>query len=99
MDAINAVEGFDWDDGNSDKNWRRHGVSNAECEEPFLNQPLLLAEDVGHSQGERRYYALGQTNAGRLRFIAFTIRQDMIRIISARDMSRKEREIYAKASA
>ena len=99
MVVLDTVEGFDWNEGNKDKNWRKHNVSNAECEEPFFNQPFWVADDVGHSQGEARYYALGRTNAGRHLFIAFTIRQNMIRVISARDMSRKEREIYAKANS
>ncbi len=99
MNILDAVEGFDWDQGNRDKNRRKHNVSNTECEEPFFNQPLRVADDIGHSQGESRYYALGRTNAGRLLFVVFTIRQNMIRVISARDMSRKERESYAKASS
>ena len=98
MDILDADEGFDWDEGNRDKNWRKHNVSNAECEEPFFNRPLWVANDVGHSQGEQRYYALGQTNTGKLLFIVFTIRQNRIRVISARDMSRKERKFYAKTN-
>ena len=94
MDWRTTVEGFDWDDGNRDKNWIRHRVSQRECEEPFFNLPLVVADDVGHSQTERRHYALGKTNAGRRLFIVFTIRRMLIRVISARDMSHREREIY-----
>ena len=99
MINVADVEGFDWDAGNIDKNRDRHRVSNGECEEPFFNQPLLVAEDVKHSQREQRLYALGQTNAGRRLFIVFTIRGNNIRIISARDMSRKERKIYAQITS
>jgi uncharacterized DUF497 family protein len=96
---IADVDGFDWDAGNIDKNRDRHGVSNGECEEPFFNQPLLVVEDVKHSHYEQRFYALGQTNAGRRLFMVFTIRDNKIRVICARDMSRKERKVYAKATS
>lgn len=96
---IAEIDGFDWDGGNGEKNWLKHGVSPVECEEAFFNTPLLVAADVSHSQDEVRYFSLGRTNAGRLLFMAFTYRGSMIRVISARDMSRKERVVYAKASA
>ena len=67
-----------------------------ESEEVFFNLPILLLDDVKHSRDEERYYVLGQTNAGRRLFISFTIRSEKIRVISARDMSHKEREIYAQ---
>jgi uncharacterized DUF497 family protein len=91
--------GFDWDDGNLDKSWEKHGVAFWECEEIFLNRPLVVRSDEEHSRSERRYYALGQTEAGRLLFVAFTVRKKLIRPISARDMTTKERrayEFYAK---
>lgn len=93
---IYNVDGFEWDDGNIDKNWIRHQVSNLECEEVFFNIPLLLADDKKHSQHEKRYYVLGRTNANRWLFIAFTIRKNKIRVISARDMNQKEERKYAK---
>ena len=98
MDWLETITGFDWDDGNQDKNWLKHRVSNRECEELFFNLPLIVANDKQHSQLERRFFALGKTNAGRRLFIAFTIRDKLIRVISARDMSRRERETYAKAN-
>ena len=87
-------EGFDWDAGNADKVWQRHRVPTAECEELFLNRPLIVEGDAGHSGSEERFYALGQSDAGRLLFVVFTIRGRLIRVISARDMSRRERRIY-----
>lgn len=96
MDILSRTEGFDWDKGNIEKNWEKHRVSYIECEEAFFNQPLLLQEDEGHSKVEARCYALGITNDGRHLFIVFTIRQNKIRVISARDMSRKERRIYSE---
>ena len=91
---IADCKGFEWDKGNIDKNWIRHRVSKNECEEVFFNQPLLVSEDPKHSNVEKRYYVLGQTDSNRLLFIAFTIRNNKIRVISARDMSRREREKY-----
>ncbi len=96
MDIYN-VDGFEWDDGNIDKNWIKHQVSNFECEEVFLNIPLLLTDDKKYSLYEKRYYVLGHTNANRWLFIAFMIRTNKIRVISARDMNQKEERKYAKA--
>lgn len=89
--------GFQWDAGNSEKIWERHRVSQGECEEVFFNQPFLVTFDETHSQGEPRYFELGQTTAGRLVLAVFTMRGELIRVISARDMSRKEREVYERA--
>ena len=86
------IIGFDWDEGNLNKNWIKHQVSNAESEEIFFNIPLLIADDKKHSEIEERYYALGKTNEGRELFIAFQLRDQRIRVISAREMSKKERE-------
>lgn len=88
MIDLSSIDKFEWDDGNRTKNWVRHQVSTTECEEVFFNLPLLLADDAQHSQIERRYYVLGQTNGGRQLFIAFTVRINKIRVVSARDMSR-----------
>ncbi len=95
--SFSQIKGFDWDKGNIDKNWRQHRVTNKEAEEVFSNQPLLIAEDEKHSQVEQRFVALGRTNSNRYLFIAFTIRDEKIRIISARDQGRKERREYEKA--
>ena len=93
-----SLDGFDWDEGNVTKNSDRHQVASTECEEVFLNKPLLLADDVRHSANEVRNYALGQTDNGRLLFIAFTVRGTRIHVISARPMSGKERQIYGQAN-
>jgi uncharacterized DUF497 family protein len=90
------LTGFDWDGGNAEKNWARHGVSRNEAEEVFFNRPVLLADDAKHSERERRYLVLGRSNAERLLAVIFTVRSDLARIISARPMSRKERTLYAK---
>jgi uncharacterized DUF497 family protein len=95
-DMVSApdFEGFDWTGGNAEKNWRRHGVAPAEAEQVFFNTPLLWGDDPTHSGTEPRYYALGQTDEGRALFVAFTMRGHRLRVVSARDMSRKERKAY-----
>jgi uncharacterized protein len=69
-------------------------VARLECEQVFFNLPLVVADDEKHSQDETRYYALGQTDRGRKLFLVFTIRNSLIRAISARDMNRNEKRIY-----
>jgi len=86
--------GFQWDKGNLLKIWERHGVVPLECEGVFFNEPLVALPDERHSKQEVRFYALGKTDGGRLLFVAFAIRGRLIRVISARDMSRRERRIY-----
>src|SRR4051794_15706759 len=92
-------EEFDWDGGNAEKNWLRHRVSQAECEQAFFNQPLVVAEDDLHSGEELRYLALGQADSGRLLFVVYTLRSERIRVISARDMTRRERKEYESVRA
>jgi uncharacterized protein len=94
------VSGFQWDEGNARKSSDKHGVTQAEAEQVFFNQPLLIAPDVSHSHGEIRYHALGMTDDGRLLHITFTLRESdtLIRVISARDMHRKERTFYEQAT-
>jgi hypothetical protein len=87
---------FDWDDGNSEKNYRKHGVTYKEAEEVFLNDDILILPDNTHSQNEERYCIFGKTNNERKLSIAFTIRKKQVRVIMARDMSRKERIWYDK---
>ena len=95
-ELLEECEGFEWDTANSGKIWDRHRVSPAECEEIFFNRPCHRAEDEAHSTDEARMYGLGQSDAGRLMFVAFTIRERLIRVISARDMSRKERRFIGR---
>ena len=94
MKALESLEGFDWDEGNLKKNWEKHRVAFLECEQVFFNRPLVIAEDTPHSRDEPRHYVLGATDSGRLLFIVFTVRENRIRVISARDMSKKERSQY-----
>lgn len=87
---------FVWDGGNANKNLVKHTVSNQECEEVFVVGQLIFAEDFLHSKSEVRYIAVGPSKSNRLLYIVFTIRNNRIRIISARDTSKKERKFYEK---
>lgn len=100
MDGIFLSEPiiFEWDDGNRDKNFIQHEVSFKECEEAFSDSQKKLFYDPKHSLKESRYLLFGKTENNKLLTIAFTIRNTYIRVISARDMSKKERYIYEKAS-
>ena len=86
--------GFEWDHGNITKNWDKHDVTAIECEQIFFNKPLIVKRDSKHSKLENRYYALGRTDMNRLLFAVFTVRNEKIRIISARDMTVPEMERY-----
>jgi hypothetical protein len=97
MDLLSRFTGFDWDEANILKNWEKHQVSAFECEQVFFNQPLITAPDEKHSFEEARYYALGKTDTSRLLFVVFAIRGKLIRVISARDMSRRERRVFEEA--
>ena len=97
---FDRIVGFEWDEGNARKSEEKHAVSQAEAEQVFFNEPLLIADDVLHSQEELRFHALGKTDNGRLMHLTFTLRQTgtRIRVISARTMSRKERAHYEEAT-
>ena len=99
MIPLSKITGFNRDEGNTRKN-EKHGVSMAEAEQVFFNAPLILLEDAKHSSAEPRFHALGQTDDDRLLHITFTLRDagEKIRVISARDMHRKEKAIYEKAT-
>jgi len=96
---LSIVAGFDWDEGNARKN-ERHGVSTAEAEQVFFNTPLLLLDDVAHSQSKPRLHALGKARAGRRLHVSFTLSGDgrLIHVKSARNMNRKEQAIYEQAA-
>ena len=99
MLRFDQIVGFDWDEGNARKSVARHGVTQAEAEQMFIQEPLLVADDPRSSRTEPRFHALGRTAAGRMLQATFTLRagRTMLRVISVRDMSRKERRIYGNA--
>jgi uncharacterized protein len=97
MKAWMECTGFEWDDGNSGKNWEKHGVADFEAEEIFFNRPFIVQYDATHSsEKEKRWRAFGRTDRGRHLFLVFTVRRTPIRVISGRVMTRRERRYYAK---
>ena len=99
MIDLDQIAGFDRDDGNNRKSADKHDVSQAEAESIFFNDPLILVEDTRHSGNEQRFNALGKTGQNRLLHVTFTLRRNgtMIRVISVRDMHRRERRYYEQA--
>ena len=97
LERLARCVGFEWDEGNLLKIWEKHVVSAAECEQVFFNRPLVALPDERHSSIEARFYALGRSDGGRYLFVVFTIRREFIRVISARDMNRRERRLYEKS--
>ncbi|MBI5452271.1 BrnT family toxin [Candidatus Gottesmanbacteria bacterium] len=85
---------FEWDKGNIDKSYEKHGITPNEAEEVFLDKNILILEDIKHSKREERFMAIGKIAAGSVLFLAFTVRKDNIRIISARKANKKERRLY-----
>ena len=90
---------FEWDNGNKDKNFIKHNVTMQEAEEVFSNEPFLVSNDTKHSQYEIRYQALGKTKKKRKLFLSFMIRDTKVRLISIRDMNKKEEVVYEKFEA
>jgi len=85
---------FEWDKDNREKNWLKHRVSDQEAEEIFTYPEAVLIEDKKHSGAEKRYLIWGKTKAKRFLAVIFTIRDNKIRIISARGIHQKERRFY-----
>jgi uncharacterized DUF497 family protein len=97
IDEFEQFTGFQWDKGNINKNLYKHNVEDWECEQLFFNEPLIILDDLKHSYAEKRWAAFGKTDAGRLLVVIYTKRGSLIRVISARDMKRKERKFYEKS--
>jgi len=95
-DPTEHCVGFDWDERNTIKNWSRHRVTPEEAEDVFFHEPMLLRADIAHSRTEKRYQAMGETRDGRLLLVVFIVRKNLIRVISARDVNRREREAYKR---
>lgn len=85
---------FDWDLGNIDKNLLKHGVTNEEIEQIFWDTNKKILSDPIHSDEENRFIILGKTISGRLLFVVYTTRNQKIRIISARDINKREIKLY-----
>lgn len=91
------IAGFEWDEGNIDKSYKKHGITPNEAEEVFVDKNVGIERDIKHQETEERYIAIGTTLNAKLLFVVFTIRRSMIRIISARRADKKERRLYKKA--
>jgi len=89
---------FAWDKGNNQKNWSKHGVTNEEAEETFFDDQKKIAKDIFHSGNEKRWILLGKTKNKTVLFIVFTIRNAIVRIISARKTNKKEAHLYEKTA-
>lgn len=85
---------FDWNKGNRDKNLKKHGVTDIECEEIFFDENKIQLNDVLHSNREERFILLGKTKMSRLLFVVYTLRNSNIRVVSARDVNKKEKKLY-----
>ena len=97
MVDLTEITGFDWDKGNIDKSYQKHGITPNEAEEVFADKNVGIERDIKHQEAEERYIAIGGTLNARLLFVVFTVRGGMIRIISARKADKKERRLYEKA--
>lgn len=86
---------FEWDEGNTGKN-KKHKVQDREAEEPFLDEDKIIFKDKLHSSVEERFILIGRTKKQRVLYIAFTKRGKKIRIISARNVNKKEVSLYEK---
>lgn len=93
-DVIPEPIQFEWDKGNIDKSFKKHGITNEEAEEVFVCSLTVLLEDEKHSGIEKRYLLLGKSEEGKLLSVIFTIRGRKVRVVSARPVSRKERRLY-----
>lgn len=89
---------FQWDVGNQEKNWIKHRVTNAECEEVFFDPHKRILGSALHARDETRYALIGQTQGDRLLIAVFTMRGHTVRVISARDVNRRERGLYEETA-
>lgn len=94
MFDLGSVKEFEWDEGNTDKSYQKHGITQKESEELFIDENILFLEDVKHSQKEKRFIAIGKTILGKILFAVFTVRKSKMRIISVRLANKKERKQY-----
>src|SRR5438105_2053945 len=97
MTIMEEVISFQWDDGNRGKN-HKHNVNDGECEEVFFDPGKRVFKDAVHSMGEKRWRIIGKKKLGRMLFVVFTKRRRSVRIISARDINRKEVYLYEEAA-
>jgi uncharacterized DUF497 family protein len=85
---------FDWDNKKDESNFLKHGIGFVDAVTVFADPYLLFTEDSKHSQQEEREWAIGEMENGSIIVVVFTIRNGVIRIISARKATKKERKQY-----
>jgi len=97
MLSLKEILEFVWDKGNIGKN-KKHNVADREAEEVFFDEDKKIYKDILHSMQEERYILLGETKKRRPLYTVFTIRDKKIRIISSRDVNKKEVGLYEKTT-
>lgn len=98
IDELNGVVGFEWDEANI-AHIAKHEVEPDEAEEVFSDSSNVIDEDIEHSTIEKRFLIIGKTQEGRLLYQIFTRRGDKIRVVSSRDINKKEVELYEKKAS
>ena len=88
---------FEWDPQKAAANQSKHGVSFDEAKSVFDDPLYVDFYDPDHSDGEHRYIIIGQSHRSRLLMVSYTERNDTIRIISSREVTRTEREAYEES--
>lgn len=96
MVDLGKITRFEWDEGNIDKSYEKHGITPKEAEEVFLDEHITIEKDIKHDQKEERFIAIGKTFEGKMLFVVFTLRNNKIRVISGRIVNKKERRVYEK---
>ena len=91
---VDVLVGFDWNDANVYKNEEKHGLNYKKIEEIFFNEPLIVVEDFLHSEDECRCVAFGRDDNNSKIMAVFAVRASHIRVISAREMTKKEKKFY-----
>ena len=85
---------FEWDDDKAKSNRKKHGVSFEEAASVFADPLAAIFDDKAHSVDEQREIIVGQSASIRLLLVSFTEREGAIRIISAREATKRERKDY-----
>lgn len=94
MVGLRQSSEFEWDRGNLDKSYEKHGITPSEAEEVFLDERLIVAPAFRHTGKEERFIAIGKPSTAKILFCVFTMRGKRVRIISARRANKKERDLY-----
>lgn len=94
---LSKLTGFEWDKGNLDKSYKKHGIRPSETEQVFLDKDVQIEKEIKHQKKEERYIAIGKTLEEKILFVVFTMRNNGIRIISGRISNKKERRLYEKS--